>query len=592
MRKLLALIGLLALSLGNAATTITYQGQLQHSGEPSNETFPMTFRLYDSLTEGSQIGDAESFPGVPVSDGLFQIKLDFGPGVFADAGRFLEIEIDGVVLSPRQQITASPLATHALTVSGEVLGDLSCSSGQLPKWSGTSWSCGNDIDTNYSAGAGMELSGTRFSLDTEFTDGLYWRQGGNAGTTPLSDFIGTSDFTRLEIHVDNQRALRIEPTGEGAAGDYDASNIIGGHRLNIVDADVVGATIAGGGQGVPIPRPNTISGNYGTIGGGLGNIASRFSVVSGGDRNTASGSFSSIGGGFGGTASGNWSTVPGGSANSAIGSYSFAAGRLANADHDGAFVWSDSSFTGFNSTADDQFLVRARGGFGVNTNEPMRGGLHVKQQVAGGGPSQIGLVMERSGTSTNNWAFYVATSANLGFRFNDDLVARIDTSGEFATLSDARHKTDIEPLAGALERLVQLEPASYRMIMGSADDPVSLGLIAQQVSQILPGAVSEEEGTLGVYYNQITALNTAALIELNTRSLDAIRGLDARLNSSVKRLLELESEKTELGERVAALEVKNAELRQLAVRNAELEARLSALESLLVDGGEVAGKLR
>ena len=113
MRTMIALISLFALSLGNAETTITYQGQLQHSGEPSNGTFPMTFRLYDSLTGGSQIGDAESFSGVPVIDGLFQIKLDFEPGTFADAGRFLEIEIDGEELSPRQLITASPLVGHA-----------------------------------------------------------------------------------------------------------------------------------------------------------------------------------------------------------------------------------------------------------------------------------------------------------------------------------------------------------------------------------------------------------------------------------------------------------------------------------------------
>ena len=159
------------------------------------------------------------------------------------------------------------------------------------------------------------------------------------------------------------------------------------------------------------------------------------------------------------------------------------------------------------------------------------------------------------------------------------LVARIDTSGEFATLSDASYKTDIEPLAGALGRLVQLEPASYRITMGGKDDPVSLGLIAQQVSQVLPGAVSEEEGTLGIYYNQITALNTAALIELNTRTLassqqqrNALEAQQAIILAQQARIAELEEQQdiqmAELQDRLASLEaLLLAEERQLVEQN-------------------------
>jgi hypothetical protein len=67
-----------------------------------------------------------------------------------------------------------------------------------------------------------------------------------------------------------------------------------------------------------------------------------------------------IGGGYDNTASGGYSSIPGGTANVASGSTSFAAGYQANAIHDGAFVWSDSTST--DSWGTNTFTVRAHGG--------------------------------------------------------------------------------------------------------------------------------------------------------------------------------------------------------------------------------------
>ncbi len=99
------------------------------------------------------------------------------------------------------------------------------------------------------------------------------------------------------------------------------------------------------------------------MGGGLGNTASiGYATVGGGALNTASGSASTVSGGFGNQAIGDSATVPGGSDNSADGQSSFAAGNNAQALHDGAFVWADSSGTPFGSTTSNQFNVRASGG--------------------------------------------------------------------------------------------------------------------------------------------------------------------------------------------------------------------------------------
>ena len=97
--------------------------------------------------------------------------------------------------------------------------------------------------------------------------------GGNAfGTTA---FLGTTDTQPLEIYVANARALRIEPPGNVA---YPTPNTIGGNPVNSVAAGLSGATIAGGGG---TGLANTVDGYFGTVSGGVANVASSYSTVGG-----------------------------------------------------------------------------------------------------------------------------------------------------------------------------------------------------------------------------------------------------------------------------------------------------------------------
>jgi hypothetical protein len=258
-----------------------------------------------------------------------------------------------------------------------------------------------------------------------------WGLSGNSGTNPATDFLGTSDNQALELKVNGARALRIEPYAT-------SPNIIGGFSGNNVSAGEFGATIAGGGMSSypnnVIARWGTVSGGYGnitgdryaTIGGGAINTASADgATVSGGGRNTSSGSGATVGGGMNNQASGNYgnvdggqsnqasssyttvgggsgniaggmyatisggqsnqasglsATIPGGIGNQAAGDYSFAAGRRAtiNNDHHGTFLWSDHTDADFNSTASDQFRIRATNGVDIQA-----GGLIVGSPTGG-----------------------------------------------------------------------------------------------------------------------------------------------------------------------------------------------------------------
>ena len=224
-----------------------------------------------------------------------------------------------------------------------------------------------------------------------------WSLTGNPNTAPGSNFLGTTDDVALEVRVNNQGALRIEPTTS-------TPNLIGGYGGNSVAGGVAGATIGGGGQASAINgvtadfatvgggegnsamgfastigggEANAVLGFAATVGGGANNVAgnvagnANFATVGGGIANTASNEHATVGGGIANTASGKRATVPGGNENAAAGDYSFAAGRRAKANHDGAFVWGDSTDAEIHSSNDDQFIVRANGGlwFGaVTTN--------------------------------------------------------------------------------------------------------------------------------------------------------------------------------------------------------------------------------
>jgi hypothetical protein len=75
--------------------------------------------------------------------------------------------------------------------------------------------------------------------------------------------------------------------------------------------------------------------------------------------------------------SGFYAVVPGGTDNIAQGAYSFATGRQARALHAGAFVWGDSTATFIDSTATNQFLVRASGGVTMFTNSGATSGARL-----------------------------------------------------------------------------------------------------------------------------------------------------------------------------------------------------------------------
>ncbi|MCH8147089.1 MAG: collagen-like protein [Planctomycetes bacterium] len=108
-----------AIQSAEADSAFTYQGQLKRGGVPLNATADFEFTLLDGSS--NPVGPVVPASDVPVVDGLFDVKLDFGVGALNGEDRFLQIAVRlpaGVgafeTLSPVQPITPAPYAAYAL----------------------------------------------------------------------------------------------------------------------------------------------------------------------------------------------------------------------------------------------------------------------------------------------------------------------------------------------------------------------------------------------------------------------------------------------------------------------------------------------
>lgn len=395
------------------STSFTYQGRLESSGTPVNGSYDLRFALFDAFTSGAQQGSTLTNAATAVSNGLFTVALDFG-NQFPGADRWFEIAVrtnggsSFTVLNPRQKLTSAPYAYRAAqagsaaTASSATVAS-SVSSGAVLNSS----LAANAVTTDKIADGTVGVA----DLSAVVTGSTFWRLDGNAGTTPGTHFLGTTDNQSLEIKVNGQRAFQLQPKAglpPNVIGGFDntvysaaggGNTISGGSTNGIGDGGASFNTIGGGNQnGISDSGLSTIGGgrtnrifvsSFSFIGGGYGNniIIAGGSTIGGGYQNAipAGGFGGVIGGGQLNLLSpGNYGTIPGGFSNEAAG-YAFAAGRRAKAVYQGDFVWADSTDEDFQATGANQFLVRASGGVGINTNEPTAA-LHI-----GGTPGVDGI---------------------------------------------------------------------------------------------------------------------------------------------------------------------------------------------------------
>lgn len=200
------LFGILAAAAAGQSTAFTYQGRLNDDGLPANGAHDFRFRLFDAPTGGNQVGVPVCVDNFNISDGLFEVRLDFGPQFASPAPRYLRIEVRRdaghaclistgyVELSPRQEVTSVPLSTHAKSAFALAAADGSPASA---------------VTTDGNGNVGIGTGAPAASLHVVTADGEGIRIQGPAVGAPNGAYITFADSAGTDIGY----------VGDGSSGD-------------------------------------------------------------------------------------------------------------------------------------------------------------------------------------------------------------------------------------------------------------------------------------------------------------------------------------------------------------------------------------
>lgn len=116
---------------GTNSRLITYQGKLSDGAAAANGAYDLQFQLFNQATGGTARTAKITLDDVPVTNGVFTVQLDFSanlfplnPAILDAENSFFEISVRAgnsiggfTVLTPRQPLTAVPLAMRANTAN-------------------------------------------------------------------------------------------------------------------------------------------------------------------------------------------------------------------------------------------------------------------------------------------------------------------------------------------------------------------------------------------------------------------------------------------------------------------------------------------
>ncbi len=192
------------------------------------------------------------------------------------------------------------------------------------------------------------------------------------------------------------------------------------------------------------------------------------------------------------------------------------------------------------------FTIKGNGNVGIGGLNTGTARLKIFQSSGGG------LMLENT-TNAQNWEFSVESDGSLGLYKNLGLIGSFDNTGAYNTISDQNLKKEIIAMStGVLNKVLQLQPMTYRYKTQEETAQRSMGFIAQDVQNLFPELVKHNapHGTQAGYL----AVNYAGFGVLAVKSIQ------------------------EQQVQIETLKAENEALKQQA---ASMDARLQRLEQLL-----------
>jgi hypothetical protein len=144
------------------------------------------------------------------------------------------------------------------------------------------------------------------------------------------------------------------------------------------------------------------------------------------------------------------------------------------------------------------------------------------QNLVTAASSYTPLVVNRSESNTTSYELvaFFRNGAKGG------AISGTPTATTYATSSDYRLKHDIQPMTGALAKVAQLKPVTYKW---NADDSESQGFIAHELQEVVPECVTGEKDAVDAEGNpKYQGIDTSFLV---ATLVSAIQELKAELDT-------------------------------------------------------------
>ncbi len=250
------------LAAPSATTTRTLSlpdatGTLISTGNLSNIT--ATGTIASGTWNGTVVGVAHGGTGSSLSTtgGAGQFLRQASPGAALSVGAIAASDLGSVALGG--DLSGAPASATVARVQGRGVSAAAPAANDVLKWNGASWAPAPDVDTNttYSAGSGLNLTGTTFSIPTDgVTGGMILD-----GTVSAAD-IGADQVASADLASDAASLQRVS----GGAMTSDGANIaIGGtptstlHIQKVLPSLAIQSTVSGGTASLDLAE--TVSGD-------------------------------------------------------------------------------------------------------------------------------------------------------------------------------------------------------------------------------------------------------------------------------------------------------------------------------------------
>jgi hypothetical protein len=218
----------------------------------------------------------------------------------------------------------------------------------------------------------------------------------------------------------------------------------------------------------------------------------------------------------------------------------------------------------------DPIVLSPKGGFvGIGSGTPAASlDLNGFSNVAGVGVMRLRNSFNSGGTKY--WQIGPDGNGSGNYVvYNDALVGAYIVYGQttWSASSDRRLKKEILPIEDGLNKVLKLNGVTYKYKKDKDSDPRKAGVIAQDVQKVLPEAVTEQNGYLGVKYTELIGLIIESVKDLYHKVMVRFDHQDRAIASK--------ADKGELDALKVEVQAKDKKIK-------ELESRLERIEKALL----------